>query len=184
MSSKDTTVWEVYDLSRDARYNRYLYDERAQRTKQTLFVMDVMLAAVVPGSAIAKSQIWGGHVGSIVWGVFVVIAAFLAVARPFLKLPDKLAGYAAAANKYRKIDVDLGPLRQDIESSRTYGPNLKKQFQAIRKDFGGVEVQAPPSQAALRRRKDIQRRVNEELPKDRFFVPNTGSTPGQPADGT
>lgn len=113
-------MWEVYDNLRTARLNIYYWTEKLDKPKHQNRSLEIFLAIAVPSSAVAGLSFWQSYYGPYVWGFLSSIAAFLSVAKPFLKLTERVESYEAAVARYRTIEGDLSELRTDIMQERAY----------------------------------------------------------------
>lgn len=173
MTSRDLNhpVWEVYNLLRTARLNSKYYSEKLHRVERTNTLMQIIIAASLPSSAIAGFQIWTTGLGNYIWGGVLILASSLAFLQPFLKLSEKIKKYDSILNGYLMLDYDIQELRGKISNNRAYTSSHKKLFeQALkRKKSVGIKEQGIKLDKKLRDKCTLE--VKDELPAENFFIP-------------
>ena len=100
-------VWDVYNELRTARLNIKYYTVRVEETRRLNRVLEIILAVAAPGSAVAMLFIRETSIGKIIWGPLAVVAAFVAVVKPFLKLDERLQQYEKKYNLRSEIFYKL-----------------------------------------------------------------------------
>ena len=176
------SVWEVYDLWRTARLNRCYYGERVSRLKRFNVWCDIALAVIVPGSAASGVAALKDVLGAQVWVAVAAVASVVAIAKPFLKFPERIQKIEACLAGYRTLDFDLGTLASEIARVRRYGPDQQLAFEQARARMRELATDPPgePDKAKLRRA--CTARVNLALPSSRFFVPEDDHDAGPKAN--
>lgn len=164
-------VWELYDCLKTVRLNVEYYVAKAHRVRKLNRNLDILLAVVVPTSAAAALPIWKTSIGIYVWPTLFGLAAFVAVAKPFLKLADKLQQYESTVARYRMLEGDLMELKAEIVQRQSFRKSIQERFrlviQALRRAMEAEPIE--PIDDTLM--ESLYEKINEELPADRFYVP-------------
>ncbi|HYN82292.1 MAG TPA: hypothetical protein VES88_12375 [Gemmatimonadaceae bacterium] len=165
-------VWDVYDLYRTARLNVKYYSCRVSTLQRQNFWIEFVLAATAAGSAIAGLTFWSAGVGRIIWQMLMIIAAVLAVAKPLLKLTDRIQTLAELVGKYRAVEYDLKKIEVAIRQRRKFEPDLREMFVATLDRMAEI---AKEKNGEFRVREKLRKKcrleVEKELPASRFFIP-------------
>lgn len=164
-------VWNVYDLYRTARLNVKYYKARLICLERLNFVTELILSISAPSSAITGLLFWDTQIGSEIWKILGIIAAFLAILRPLLKLTKKIKQFEEIITGYQALDHDLSVIKVSIEEKHNYDKSLQKDFKKAL-DRKKVLITKCPEQREYK--KLINRctlEVNQELPVDIFFIP-------------
>ncbi len=120
-------VWDVYDLHRTVRLNAKYYAARLDNLERYNFWIEFALA-VSASSTIASMWLWTTPLGQVFWSIFGVATAILSIAKPLLKLTDKILRMERVQCGYEALDHDLYRLGVHISQSGSYAPQLQKQF--------------------------------------------------------
>jgi hypothetical protein len=125
-------VWAVYDKLRSARLNTKYYGRRLQTVERFNFLIEVVLLASAPTSAIAGLWFLQDPVGKILWQWFGVIAAVAAVLKPVLGFSKQLKefeGILSGLGCSTSISEKLRYLLSNGKSTiRLYRRNSRKCF--------------------------------------------------------
>lgn len=172
LPNHDSPIWEVYDLLRSAKLNDYYYTSKSNKVSKINLYIEIFLAITVPTSAIAGLPVWKQPELIYIWLTLISVAAFFAVAKPFLRLQEKAQIYTIAASNYRILCKELDDLRSDIVLNSTYDRNMLKRFQNIRDKLLPVAQRSEPIEAKNDVLIDkLQERVNKEIPVERLLIP-------------
>lgn len=167
----DHPVWNIYDLIKTARLNVLYYEHKLQGAERTMVVMQIILAAVVPSSAIAGFEIWDFWLGKYAWEIFVSFSSLVAFIQPFLALPKKAKKYSELVDGYKILYYDLTNIRQSIEEDKSYNTKHKNLFKAAKERRTKLEVRETGISLNNRLRKHYQEVVKKELPGEKFYLP-------------
>jgi hypothetical protein len=160
--------WDVYDALRTARLNQYYFTELLDRVSKKNKRVEITLAIVAPGSAVAGLALWDTGVGKWIWGAIALVAGVIAAAKPFLGYAGKSEQYQSMATQYRAVGVALDELCSTIHTTGTYGPAEVTAFDAIRKQEKDLNSGAPLEPVDAGRRHRLTDVVNAELPINAF----------------
>lgn len=169
---KDESVWDVYDQFRTARLSCKYYSARLAHYERVNFWIELVLAATASGSAIAALAFWYTASGRIIWTALTVLSAILAVAKPLLKLTERIQKLDELATGYSLLDHDYKKLEVKIRQARAFTPELRQRFDLLldrADDLKQKEIVERSIDENLRRR--CREAVSQELPTNRFFVP-------------
>ena len=166
----DHPVVDVYNQYRTARLNvRYLEAELKRRRKYVFWVE--FLIAVSASSSAATAWFFQGAIGSILWKALSGLTALLTIAKPLLKLSDKIRRGEEMLVGYKALDFDLERLTISIRERKAYDDELKKQFAVALEKKGRLmqaDKESEPDEALLN---ECYEKVLRELPEDSFYVP-------------
>lgn len=105
-----------------------------------------------------------------VWGIVSGLSVVVAIAKPLLKLTERIETYAKLYGEYTGAYARLKMLVDDIQVERDVSPATLKAFQEMR--MLGAELARlgdPRPDPDLVQR--LERQVNQELPVGRLWVP-------------
>jgi hypothetical protein len=164
-------VWDVYDALRTARLNQYYFTERLQQVGKKNRVVEIVLAIVAPGSAVAGFALWNSDAGKVAWAAIAFVAGVVAVAKPILGYAAKVEQYQKLATTYRAIANELEDLVSAIRGSASYTAAETSRFSGIEERRRALASDEPlePVDEALRSR--FTQVVNREYPVDSFPAP-------------
>lgn len=164
-------VWEVYDALRTARLNQYYFTERLGTVSNKNRRLEIAVAIATPTSGVATLAVWDSTYGKVAWGAIALVAATLAVSKPFLNWSERAQVYQQLATRYRSIATDLETLSEDIRARGHYDDELRRTYRVIQANKRKLSDDEPiePIDETLRR--SMFDRVNAELPATDFFAP-------------
>jgi hypothetical protein len=165
-------VWNVYNEFRTARFSAKYYVARLRRFERINFWLEITLALTASGSGVAALSFWQTGYGKTVWTWLTAISATVAVAKPFLKLTERVKDFEGIAAGYSSLEHAYQNLTIRINQAHAYSPSLQNQFQVLYdrgSDLKSKEIvdRVPKRRLMAKCRKE----VDAELPEDRFYVP-------------
>jgi len=172
MAVDDHPVWEVYDLWRTCRLNVKYWSARMLRIRQQEFFLEYALMATAPSSAVAGLVFWKTQWGGVVWTVLTTMTAFLAIAKPLLRLSDRLAQLQRVVTRYRMIECQLEALANDIRRENRYSDESVTAFKRLETQVSEVSKDEPVERFNERLRQSLYDEVNRELPLASFCEPS------------
>lgn len=161
----------MYDLLRTIKFNVRYYTVKLERAKQKDRWTEIILAIVVPSSAIAGLPLWQNRYGTYAWTVLTVVAALLAVIKPFLKLTESVQSYEAVISRLRTIEGELVELQNEIFQRRRYDQPMQDKLGLIIRSMGRVQEIEPIEPVDEQLRRTIFDQIKKELPNESFYVP-------------
>ena len=168
---KTHPVWDVYDALRTARLTVKYHCTRLDALERQNFTLELLLAATTTGSAIAAMSLWEAEIGKVLWQGLLMASAIVAVAKPFLRLGDKIKTLSEIIAGWRLIDHQLHKIEIGVRETGEYGPDLRKAFAAIMASMDGLVTKSVENTVKSRIRSRCQQEVRGELPDTHFFVP-------------
>jgi hypothetical protein len=171
MDRQSHPVWEVYDLHRLARLRNKYYCAMLARAKRYNMGLEVFLATTVSGSAVGTLAFWSSPTGKSWWQALAALSAILAVAKPFLRLTDRIQEAEEMVTGYRLIEQRVSRLESSISNERSYSAPLRQRFVAIMDDLDALVLKQPKDKDAASWIKKFSAEVNRELPSNNFFIP-------------
>ena len=164
-------VWDVYDLLRTARFNAEYYSRKASAVRRKLQHLDIWLAITVPGSAVAAWPLWATPIGAVPWCLFAGAASIIAVAKPFLKLPEMQQAYESAVARFRAVEGDLSELRAEIAQQRKYNTSMRDRYYSANRAMRRAAEFEPIEESDEALWDKIEEEIRQEMPASIFFVP-------------
>ena len=169
--SLDHPVWDVHNEYRTIRLNVKYYAARLTITERWNSGMELTLAATASGSGLAALSVIKTPVGSVVWGTLTGAAALLSVARPVLKLTERIRKFEALATGYRLLDHEYRKLEVDLRERQVYDDALYQRFQRLLDAAKSLDAKNPDHSLDSPLRARLMEEVERELPAKDFFVP-------------
>jgi hypothetical protein len=163
-------VYQIYDVLRTLLLNKKYYAERLSRFQNYNFAMEMLIACGTAGSGVAGFAFWQLAAGKIVWGLISAAAVILAIAKPLLKLTDRIEVYAKLYGEYTSAFARMKILVDDIQVDKALPPARIKLFEELRTRAAELSKLGDP-----RPDRDfvrlVQAQVIDELPINRLWVP-------------
>ncbi|MDD5064572.1 MAG: hypothetical protein PHQ35_07445 [Phycisphaerae bacterium] len=172
---KDYPVWEVYDLYRDCRLNTKYWSKKLIRSHRFNLAFEYLIMVTAPGSAVAGLFFWQTSPGAVIWKVLIAITALLSIAKPLLKLSDRVANLQGIVTQYRSLDHQLEQLSNDIRRDECYSVAMVSTFKNIARQEEKVSVSEPIEDIDSKLQKACFDQVNRELPEENFYIPTKSS---------
>lgn len=169
--TKQHPAWDVYDLYRTARLNVKYYSSRLDRLEKRNFWMELLLAISAPSSVVAGLWFWDTEAGAFIWKTLGALSAFLAVAKPILRLTDKIRSMEEVLCGYRALEHDLYKITVLIKQENQYDTKLQKRFQDILERKGILITKGVESREDRQLKMKCQEEVLTELPTESFYIP-------------
>lgn len=170
---KDHPVWEVYDLQRTCRLNKKYWSEKLAKVKRLNFAMEYLLMATAPGSAISGLVFWKTDSWGVVWSILMGVTAIISVAKPLLKLSEKIENLNKVIAGYRASEFEFEQLANDIRREAEYSTMSVKTFKRLQKGIGEISKEEPIEKTDEDLRKCCFETVKKELPENSFYIPET-----------
>lgn len=167
----DHPVWTVYDKLRSARLNAKYYSARLHQLERTNLALDYILLATAPSSAIAGLWFWNTDVGKNVWQYLGILAAIAALIKPPLNLTKRIKDYEAILVGYRTLEYDLLEIKTLVEQKGKYDQPLQLELRKAIQREKALIARTPETRENKRIKRNCENEVLQELPTDRFFVP-------------
>lgn len=168
---REHPVWEVYDLQRDCRLNVKYWSKKLVKIRRINLVLEYLIIATASGSAVAVLPFWQSAQGRVIWQWLTVITAFLCIAKPLLKLSDKVANLQGIVTQYRTLDSQLEQLENNIRRLKEYSQVMVSTFQSIAGQVDKITVLEPIEEIDTKLQKACFEQVNRELPEYSFYLP-------------
>jgi len=168
---REHPVWEVYDLQRDCRLNVKYWSKKLVKIRRINSVLEYFTLVTASGSAVAVLPIWQNVHGRVIWQGLTVITASLCIAKPLLKLSDKVANLQDIVTQYRTLDSQLEQLGNNIRRLNEYSQVMVSNFQIIVGQVDKIIPLEPIEVTDTKLQKECFEQVNRELPEDSFYLP-------------
>ncbi|MEZ9868914.1 hypothetical protein [Vibrio sp. 10N.261.51.A4] len=168
---KDHPVWEVYDLLRTAKLNEKYFGYRLQKYVRVNNGMEFAIAATASTSAIASLTLWKEGVGDYFWQSFLSISAVISVAKPILKITNKVRLYEEVLSEYRSLSYELLQLKVRMSTDRGYNECHKEKLQQIMDKHAVLISKTPESTENKKVKKKCTNEVELAYPADSFYIP-------------
>ncbi len=128
MTHETHPVWTVYDKLRTARLNVKYYSRRLQTLERQNFLIELVLLATAPSSAVAGLWFWEAEYGKVIWQYFGIVAAVTAVLKPLLNLTKRIKEFESVLSGYRTLEYDLMEIKSLVEQKKKYDSALQSEF--------------------------------------------------------
>lgn len=165
-------VWDVYDELRTALLNVKYYSCRTASLQRQNFWIELLIAATATGSAVAGFTFWATSVGKPIWQALMVVSALLAIAKPLLRLTERIQTFQELVGDYRGAEYDLRKIEVAIKQRGTFDKDLKERFSRALDRMAEAAVKSSGEyrvHKAMRERCEAE--VLQELPTAHFFLP-------------
>jgi hypothetical protein len=163
-------IWDVYDEYRTARFNVRYYERQLRSLRWKNLSIEVVIALSV-SSGVAGLWLWETAVGGIIWKALVTLAAFIAVVKPLVKFSDQIQQKSETLTSWRLLDDGLRQLIILVRQCRKYDEEMQNRFLTLIQTKSTIVQREPPESVDERLRRRCFEQVNQELPSDKFFVP-------------
>lgn len=167
----DHPVWDVYDQYRTTRLNIKYHAYLLRKYKRINFWLEMILAISAPTSAVAGLWFWETEIGAISWRFFGVITAFVAVAKPLLKISDKIKNIEEILVGYKSLHHDLQSVTIMIRQEQKYDKFIKKRFYELLDKKKELITTSRVETIDKKLQSTCEREVLLELPVESFFIP-------------
>jgi hypothetical protein len=164
-------VWDLHNEYRTTRLNLKYYAAQLTSTERWNSGMELTLAATASGSGLTALSVIKTPVGSVVWGTLTAASALLSVARPVLKLTERIRKLEALATGYRLLDHEYRKLEVDLRERQAYDDILYQRFQRLLDSAKALDSKNPDHGLNAMLRARLMDEVEHELPAKDFFVP-------------
>lgn len=164
-------LWDLYDSVRDARfqtkYNAYQLGKVRRRSRN----LEILLA-LLTSTAVGSWTLWGTDPGKEIWAVLLGLATVVAVIKPFLKHSESIERYGKLFMCHLMLCEELKGLAQEIRADQFFSPSTEKAIAVARGRATQLSLDGD-TDAPRRLRQRLQNEVNQELPKEAFWVPKS-----------
>lgn len=168
---ENNPVWDVYDLYRTARLNKYYYSNKLSSTERWNFIIELIISISTPTSAIAGIWFMQTEHGQQLFKILIAVAAILSAIKPFLKLPKRIKDYDHCFSTYKSFEFDVEQIIIKIKQDQKYSDQAKKMLSAAQTRKGKIISSSPNYKIDEYLRGECQRKVINELPSNSFFIP-------------
>lgn len=164
-------VWQIYKELRTARLNVKYFSIKVSRLERINLIIQIIIAAAVPSSAIANLPFWGSGAGSSIWSIIGIVAALLAFAHPFFKITQNIKKLDNILVGYIGLETDLETIKNDIRITQNFTQTHIREFKkaVARKKKLSTDERGHTEDKKLINKLFIE--VKQELPSSSFYVP-------------
>jgi hypothetical protein len=163
-------VNQIYDEYRVMLLNKKYYAARLTKTKRYNFVMEFLIAVGATGSGVAGLAVWKTDYGAGVWAGLSTASILLAIAKPLLKLTDRIENYGKLYGEYARAFQNLEMLVRDLQVYKLLSDDRIKTFIQIRSrtaELVALDDTDPNPQLVAA----LQAQVNAEIDVSRLWLP-------------
>ena len=160
---------------RRARLNVKYYGCRLYDTQRLATAIDILIAAGAL-TALAVLSLWKSEGGKIAFAVVASGTSFLAIARLFLQLPEKMVRYGQLWSAYNSFALSLERTVRDMVLHHQIPPEsaaLAESTISAMRLMADKEDRHPDKWLLARCDKEVRR----EIPADRLWWPSAASSP-------
>ena len=171
MNKNNHPVWDVYDELRSARLNVKYYSSRLSQIERHHFILEAIILCSAPTSAVAGLWFWESESGQVIWKLFGVVAAFVAILKPLLSLTKKIKSFDGILSGYKGLEHDLTEIKIMISQKQKYDQTAQNEFKKALKRKGALIGKDPETKHDNEIKTKSEEEVLRELPSDSFFIP-------------
>jgi hypothetical protein len=167
----------IYNEYRKMALNKKYYGARLQRFKLYDLIMEYLIAAGATGSGIAGWALWKSDYGGLVWALISGVSISLAIAKPLLKIADKIENYSKLYGEYTSAFLSLKMLVDDLQIHRAISEEAVRSFEQIRKravELARLEDPAPRQEFV----RTLQKEVIAEISVEKLWFPKAAAQVG------
>ena len=169
--TRQDPLWDVHDIRRTARLRTKYSRARLVSLERQTFWTELVLAATAAGSAVSAFAFWSTEAGQFAWKALSSIAAFLAIAKPLMKVSDKMQRLEALATGYAGVDHDCMRIEIAARQRSAFDADLKERFEAVLERVAKLQEKDAENHTDLALRDRLREEVLVELPVDALFLP-------------
>ena len=164
----------IYDDYRTMLLNKKYYGSRLEVLKRNNLIIEFLIAAGATGSGVAGFAVWQQQYGALAWAIISGISIILAIAKPLLRLPDRIEIYSKLYGEYAGAFQSLKMLVGDLQVSRSVSDARLKNFIQIRNRTAELaKLNDPnPSRKFIR---VLELEVNAEIIIDQLWLPQAAN---------
>ncbi|MDX6406147.1 MAG: hypothetical protein QOH70_3602 [Blastocatellia bacterium] len=166
-------VWDVYDDYRSAMMNVRIQKCCIQKLRRQNYFVEIPLA-IIASSTVAGLWFWKGAAGGEAWKYLGGLAAFLAVMKPIMRIPDKIQERGEMLVSLSVIENELEKLVKKISHDKIYDETLFERYNKIL-DMKGEHKKKYQTAKYQQVSKRLKRRCGQEVevlyPGTKFYVP-------------
>jgi len=171
-NKRNHPVWEVYDLHRTCRLNVKYWSAKLVGLRRKNFCLEYILMATAPSSAIAGLVFWNTTYGKTAWSILICVTAIIAVAKPLLKLSDKLGKLQKVVTLYKSVEFQVESLENDIKRYDEYSTIMVNTYKNLANQVCEISKDEPIESVDQDLRNSFYMEVNKELPVTHFREPS------------
>jgi hypothetical protein len=165
-------LYQIYDALRTLLLNKKYYAFQLHRLRNYSFWMEITIAAGATGSGVAGFAVWQLQEGKLVWGFISGVSVILAIAKPLLRLTERIEEYAKLYGEYTGAFVRVKILVDDIQVDKNLSSARIKLFEELRTRAAELSKLGDPSpKRSLIKR--LQDEVNIEITIDALWIPES-----------
>jgi hypothetical protein len=171
------TVWEVYNKWRDAELGiKYLEPAISgwDASSRTIDIIIALSTASSVGSLAFFRDFWWGVYA---WNSLAAIGGLLAIVRPFLGFQDKIKNRQELLKAYTVLSTECDKVSYIIICTKNYEDATQHLYRLAFDRFTEATRSLEMERAEIKnlpeeKRRALMKRVEKELPTERFFVPS------------
>jgi len=132
--------------------------------------MEFLIAAGATGSGVAGLAVWKTDYGTAVWAVVSATSILFAIAKPLLKLTDRIESYGKLYGEYARAFQNLETLVRDLQVYKSLSDERIKAFIQIRNRTAEL-VALDDTDPNPRLVAALQTQVNNEIDVSKLWLP-------------
>jgi hypothetical protein len=107
-------AYQIYDEFRTVFLNKKYYVRRLVRLRYYNFWMEMVITAGTTGSGVAGFAVWQLQGGRIAWGLLYSASVLLVIAKPLLRMTERIEKYATLYGDYTDVFARMKILVDDM----------------------------------------------------------------------
>ena len=169
-SMENHPIWDLYGEFRTARLNVKYHAALLRRYQLINFWVELILA-LSASSSVASLWFWKTATGSIISKILGIITALLAVAKPLLKITEKLGEIEKTLQGYKALEHDFQHLVIAVRQDQTYDKKHQKRLHELLENKGKIIKSSRVTTSSKRLQLVCEHEVLQELHVDSFYLP-------------
>jgi len=141
---------------------------RAERNNS---IIQTLITAAAPSSAIAGLFFFDTPLGKIAWQYLAAIAAIVSILQPSFRFPKKIKDYESLCSGYRVLFHDLSLIKSSVLNKKVYDQESQTQFKQAMLRLGELIKLSPNEKENRKLKKRCVQEVDRAHPAESFYIP-------------
>lgn len=164
-------VWTLYDKLRTACLNVKYYEYRLNSVERVSFLLDMVVLATTPSSAVASLWLWKTPIGETVWAYVLRFAAVASIMKVLGGFTKKIKQYESLVQGYRMLYFDLSEIKRQVEEQKKYTKKMQGDLQKAIERERKLIIKNPETRESKRVKQKCEQEVRSQFPVDSFYEP-------------
>lgn len=164
-------------------FNKEYYGRILKRFQRRNLIIEITLATTATGSGLSGLTLWEHENGKIAWGILMAITGFLALAKPFLQLHQRIEKYSKLFTGHLDNFLDLHRIVSSVERKGEYDEKAREAFELSFERYLQLSREDDP-ETDIKLRTVCETQIRNQFPSERLFgtvkqdpIPNASPPP-------